>query len=339
MASRVSIYRPDGAYLADIECRVSRTWRLNAIGQAKIIIANNDIHATPDIICLGNYILIENDRAGDWGGMIWTPIEFHSSHIIFSAYTAEIKLRYRRVVPGSIKGSAGLMFVRLIEMANRQETTNIIIDAAQYAGISWQEDLKYLSIYDTVIKLAENSGQDWSIEPRINEDTRRLEFVANWHERRGSDHYYRLEEGVHLERPPGAGLIIEGDITNDVLVYGNSGSVISSIYTNKIDDESRAQHGLLQQSFGIDATTANVIEAAADGILKTLKQPKARHNLIAIDVNSAFNYLGIGDSVMVRLLYYGFQNGRLGQEFRARIIGKEYDETVGKMALLVEETI
>lgn len=344
--TRVSIYDRHGGYLTDIESRCTRSWVLDAIGVAKITVATNDPKVTVRNFFPGNLILIENDRLGAWGGVLWTPQDFLVGSLQVTAYTPEYLLRQRRVRQQSITGTAGALFTQLINLANIQEDTQIRLGTVTSDGPSWTETLKYQSIYDMLIKLHDKTGQDWSIEPRIDTGGK-LVFDANWHWRRGTDWNYRFEEGVHIERPSGAGMQIQTDPANDILAYGNSGSATQALYSNKINQTSVDLYGLRQTSFGVDATTADNLSAVAQAKLDELSYPINQHKLVIVDEPNtadadkrAFRYSNLGDSIIYNAAHYGWSpaDGTIGQgDTRIRIIAREFDETQGKMPVTVYE--
>ena len=342
MATRIQIFDRAGIRLDEINARCTRSWILDGIGVAKITLASSDSKATFRNLFPGNLVFIENSRAGNWGGILWTPVSFLRGSVALTCYSAEYILRQRRVTPFTASGTAGQIFQMALTMANQQEETRIIAGTIESDGPAWSEVFKYQTIYEIMVKCHEKSGQDWSLIPAIGTDGR-LTFQANWHIKRGSAFNYRLEEGLNLEAPEGAVLTVEEDVANDVLVYGNSGSITSALYSNKIDQLSRGAYGLRQASFGVDSTDTAGLDAAAAAKLLELAYPTNTHRLVILDQPSsfpAFNFIDLGNQLVYNNASYGFntQTGAIGQgEVNIRITHREYDETVGKMPITAYE--
>lgn len=334
---RVTFYRRDGLRLDEIECTCTRSWMLNGIGQARISIPRNDAKVSRRNIDFGAYVLIEHPRVGDWGGVIWPQLQWTDKTVELIAYDPAFLLKQRRVGNGAITGTAGQMMSQLVDIANQQENARVAVGSIVSNGPSWTETLKYASIYDTMIKLAQRSGQEWSFTSGLDKDGR-LTFYANWHVKKGKNYNKRLEEGTHFEKPSGVAIVVSGDIANDILVFGYSSSSSQLVVSNKIDQASVDRYGLRQYSLGIESNNAAAVAAQAQVLLDQRAWPVVSHRLVLLDVDNAFNYAGLGDRFICRRVDYGLGvDGTPGYTFRARVIAREFDETEGKMPLTVDE--
>ena len=172
MSTRVRFFNRDGSQAAEIECTCTRTWVLNAIGQAAIQIPLNDDKLTLDNTNFGQLVLIEHPRAGNWGGKVFTPYRENDTegYAEIIAYTAEYILKQRRVVNVTFTGTAGQIFQQLIGLANQPEDTRIRIGSIENAGLSWTQTVDISDAYSVLVDIAKKSQQYWSIEPVIGAD-------------------------------------------------------------------------------------------------------------------------------------------------------------------------
>jgi len=346
MSGSVTFYNKNGQRFqnGEIECTYSRSWRLNGAGVAKITVPISEGKLTAELAAYGGFVVIEDDRAGTWAGMLWQPYSETEDTVEFTAYTPEKILAQRRVTPGTITGSAGAMFESLIAIANQNEATLITVGVIDSSGLSWTETLANEYVFDVVARLANKSNQYWSIDPAIGDDGL-LTFTANWYTRRGTDYAIRLEEGQHFARPAGLAWVEDGDVVNDVLVYGNSSSAASAITARQVDAVSQATYGLRQGSFGIDSDDASTLNAAAAAILQARAYPRRDHRMLLLDVymdstqtTRAFDYTREGDTFIMVRPRHGYSTfGHGGYEARVQVLAREYDATEGRMALTVRE--
>jgi hypothetical protein len=248
-------------------------------------------------------------------------------------------LKQRRIVNQSFTGTAGQIFQAVIQLANQQEDTRLKVGQIASAGLSWTEVVDFSSCYDVLISIAKKSGQYWSIEPAIDAGGL-LYFSANWHEKRGKDWpgAVRFEQGTHTEASRGAGLMVQGEINNDILVYGTSGSQASKISAAAIDTDSKGQWGLSQLTVGVTDTDQASLNAAVKNVLAQSKQPIFTPRMVLVDVacgggsGKTFDYANLGDTVN----YHRFV-GRYNGDMRVRVIAREFDERLGKMPVTVQK--
>lgn len=340
MTSRVVFHNKDGSRVAEIDCTCTRTWVLNGMGQASIQIPLNDSKLTLDNTNFGQFVHIEHPRVGAWGGKIMPPYTEHDAdgYAEIRAFTGEMMLKQRRIVNQSFTGTAGDIFYQVVNAANAVEDTRIRINAVESAGVSWTEVVDYSNAYDVLVSIARKSNQYWSIEPALDQGGL-LIFNASWHERRGKDWpaSIRIEQGTHTEVARGAGLSVQGDLTNDVLVYGNSGSQGSKIFAPSIDTAARSEWGLIQTTIGLSGDSDQAsLTAAALSLVRQYAQPIFQPRFVLLDVpcgasgQKAFDFSNLGDSMIYRRFV-----GRYAGDYRVFITTREFDERSGKLALTV----
>lgn len=348
MSGSVVFYTKDGQRFnnGEVLCWYTRSWSLNAMGTARISIPISETKLTAELVAYGGFVVIEDDRVGTWAGMLWQPYQETEEAVNLTAFTMEKALAHRRVTPGAITGNAGAMFEQLITIANVNEPTGIVAGTIDNSGLSWTETLANEKVYDVVQRIASASGQYWSIAPGIGDDGR-LGFAASWETRRGFDYNVRLEEGQHFVRPTGPAWVEDGDVVNDVFVYGNSSSSTSTPTARQVDAVSQGLYGLRQDSVGIDTDDVATLNAVATNILRARAYPRRDHRLYLADVYldstqtaRAFDVAREGDTfIMVRPRHGYSGSGHGGFEARVQVLAREYNATDGRMALVVREYV
>lgn len=337
MPTRVEVYSRKGVLLTEIIGPDTTTaWKLNGIGQAKLSVAKTDPAVTEEYLRFGNGIRIRNGEAGDWGGVLAPPRDWFANSITLTAYTAEYRLKGRNSYSAAYTGAAGDMFTSIIDEANRNEDTGIDLYNAHSGGGSWTEPGDN-NLYAIMTRIANRSGQDWGFVPVLDSGNR-LRFNAYWYDRRGTDWDFALEEGRNIKASEGSLFLSEqGDIANSLTLRaytdGNSEDV------NVSDLSSQETYGLLQDFRTLripDGLNRSVYAAL---LLSQSASPRKTYYPIALNVGNTFDYLGLGDSVELKLKRYGFTGSQLGTTTRVRILAKEYSEKSGEMRLVVDEVI
>jgi hypothetical protein len=146
----------------------------------------------------------------------------------------------------------------------------------------------------------------------------------------------RFEQGTHLEAARGNSIAVQGDLANDVLVYGNAGSQASKIYSAAIDSPARDQWGLNQLTIGVSDADQASLNAAVVGILNQVKQPVFNAKFVLLDVpcgggsGKAFDFANLGD-----VATYHRTVGRYAGDWRIRVMAREFDERTGKLELII----
>lgn len=335
MPTRIEVYSHSGILIAELTGAVSTTaWKLNGIGQAKISIAKTDSAVTEDFLQFGNRIRIRNDVAGDWGGELAPPRDWYASSLTLTAFSAEYRLKRRSPIAASYTGTAGEIFTAMIADANIPADTGIDLYTANSSGGAWTEQGDN-DLYSIMARIRARSGQDWGFFPVLNASNR-LRFNAYWYTHRGTDWNFALEEGWNIKDMEGSILLSEqGEIVNDLTLRaystGNSEDV------NVVDLASQATYGLNQDFRTLRVPDGLDRSAYAALLLGQSSQPRRTYYLIALNVGGTFDYLGLGDSVELKLRRYGFTGNELGTTTRVRVLAKEYSEQSGEMRLIVDE--
>lgn len=341
MATQVFVYDKSGNAIGDLMAPlVFRSWVLNEYGKAYLTIAKTSDKCTERLLRFGNYVVIKHDTAGDWAGIVWTPRNWSTDTVEVVAYGPEYLLKLRRGDGPTIKkltGTAGNIYSQILDDANAEAEYKIFDGDIWEGGVSREESIRYDNLYDTVQRVSSRSGNDWGIDYEID-SFNRLRFKASWYSQRGKLQTLRLEEGVNLKEPQGVVLSEQGDIINDLVVYGNAAVSGGAVFAPGTDPASIGKYGLAQGAVSEQINTQATVDASCAAQLSFYKEPRRVYrNLVALNVNSTFQALGLGDILPLRLLRYGFTGDAISTDTYVRVLAKEFEDTRGEMVLTATE--
>jgi hypothetical protein len=356
MEGRITLYSNTGVALAEVQGTAPRGWLLNKFGQAKIRLPLSEFKSAdyPSArlderhVQIGNLVLVEHDRVGDWAGVITTPItdDVMSGEKELTAYTAEWLLLFRIAPRGRIVGTRGQVFQQLIQFANDVPGPRFGVGMIYGGGgnVKPFRPGRHPSIYDSIMgKMSgERAGHDWGLTHAFTEDGR-LYFLGNWYGTRGEYRPNRaLIEGHNMRVPSGAALAVEGEIINEIRIIGEKERPQQSggkPGVTQRDTASIEQYGIFQKKRGYEETDLAEIGDYGTTILNEQAQPRRRFIVEALDVNNTFDWLQLGDVIPLKLYRAGFSGGQLGIDTDLRILGRAFDETEGYLKLAVEESV
>ena len=204
-------------------------------------------------------------------------------------------------------------------------------------GASVSKEYHYKNIYSAIRELADESGNDWSLDP-VLDAAGRLTFQANWYERRGRNNGHSLYEDVNI-RLAEVALREQGVIGNRVRCFGSSGSWSERIDAIRTDEESIGRYGIRYVTVNTDADTTEQLSDIADQYLVYYRDPRKTYNLVVIDndTTNTFKYCRLGDTLTAEYYTVGFTGSELGSKTTVRIMQMEFDEANNQLTLTADE--
>jgi hypothetical protein len=337
--SIITLYDKTGKLLAEVPGSVAvRAWSLNENNQAQFVIPTSSALCREDYLRFGNYVMITHPKLPVWAGMIDPTRGWELDHVEITAFTPEYILKGRRGAgEATYTGSPGSIFTTLIGSANSRYPTLINLGEIFKAGASASRKLNFSTIYDGVIQLSQNTGEDFDVTPV--ESNGILSFVANWYKRKGDTKNLMLEEGVNVERASKV-VIEQGDIINVLQGMSDGGSSGSKMTVELQDAASIALYGVRQSSYSFQGIKDRAaLTTNTQAMLLQKRNPRKTFVLAALDVGTTFNDIRLGDIFPVSMKYIGFKTGGLGMETLIRVEGMAYDDNEGKLKLVCNEMI
>lgn len=331
MADRIIFYDRAGVPLEEIAGRARCRWALNDVGTARITIPLTEPKLRAEVIRYGNFVRAQHRTAGDWAGVIRTPETWTDSAVEVTALTAEALLR-DRWGKTRLEGSAGERFAALIELANTEEDTRLRVDEVDDYGPTLRERVDFEPLLDVLRRTHETDGGDWGVEPALDA-LGHLIFKASWYARRGVRRAETLREG-HNVALAGRILVAQGEIANDVFAFDDRAAPTERRTFRVVDEASITQFGLRQAVIAVVGEAPDSVSAAARAELARRRALRRVFMPIVVEPTPGdiYPFLGLGDTVGLQWVRAGF-----GIETRVRILAKEFDDTEGKMPLVVEE--
>lgn len=347
---RISIYTKMGIKLCEIDASFHCIWTMPPnIGTAFLTISLNDPKCTYRNFNIGNYVLFQHERLGDWCGII-TPINrkaWNASDktLTISMMQVEYHFSRRRAGAGAaINGTAGVIFKQLCQMANDVGDCLIRFDGYIWGGGVACDivDPKDAMLLDLMADVIVKSPVDWWFEPLIDPKNNNLYFSARLAQKRGTNRSYALREGFNIETPTGDFYTEEGNLINDVIEVGSAAQNAGAPKATAKNPFSIAEYGVWQGSESNSATDQATVQSAADICVVKNAQPLRKYLLTAIEtVESPYTFakIGQGDDVLIDIYsvgFFGLGRGN-GVNDTARVISREFT-TDDKRLILVTET-
>lgn len=333
----VRLFNRNGYEIGSVETIAVRSWVLNGYGQTKFNISINDPMASEDKIQFGNFVFIEHPTLPSWGGHIEITRLWKNGYIEVTAYTQERFLRWRRGPQSKLlSGTAGSIFLQILEYANSQGDTMISPGNIFTGGKSTSETINFSELYKDINRIANRVNMDWDVVPEIDNDGR-LHFFANWYESKGvtvSNFVY--EDGVNIEAEETI-LSEDNDIINELTGYGEGATWDSRIYYTERNEESIAKYGLRQWGKEYPGVTnMETLQANVHEELLRRCNPKKKFSVTVIDKGDAFKYLKLGNVIKYKTTFAGFTGKQIGTEAKCRISGLSYEEDDNVVPVTIE---
>lgn len=336
MAHQVTIYNYRGEPLTDVHYPITIGWTLNRPYAGTMVVPITDevfLDWQEELVQYGNLVLVQDDDAGWWGGVIDTPRGWNGDSIVCSIYSAEYLFKFRRTpeAPVMLDRHAGSLLSTLIDYANAPG--DLLVKAGQIwgGGVPHQRTYTANVIYDCITKLSDAVGNDWRVVPQLINN--RLQFTCDWLETMGEYQAYPLKEGYNLARSSTM-LKEEGPIHNDIFGYGNVVTWSKNVKTTRQNPDSIGRYGLRQAPFSVDSNSQTSVDQSVQVELDRRKDPSKKLYPLVINKDETFKYLGLGDIIPLSFTDVGFTGGKLGMDVNARIVGKEYTPQAGGTAIM-----
>lgn len=340
--SRVSLYdRRDGSFLTTIKTRTDRSWVLNDYGTCTFKFSLKDAKAIRRFLEFGTLVYVEHDRQPGWGGVLDPDEDWNDDETIsMNAFSGEYLLMFRRSPLNLVfsHGSAGTLFKRFIDESNKPEDLLIRQGSIWLGGTPAEDTMDGKSFYSHAKGLAKNRGNDWSIDAVINPVTFRMNFTANYFEKRGTGRLLTLKEGHNIEKRNNP-LKVQRKIVNDLLGIGE-GSDTERPTWNEVDQASRDRYGLRQDSEDLTKTEPASVKADTIALLRQYRNPRRTFKLELLDVGDAFAETRLGDTYPLVMQTVGFlSDTTIGTKTTARVLGLRYHDATETMELTVDEVV
>lgn len=339
---RVRIFDRNGFPLAEFRASVERSLVIGGEGRAEFNYPSRKTEiVNKDVLRFGNWLLVESDTLPAWVGVIDTPREWSPRIVAVHAYTPEKVFGFRRgPLEEKVTGSAGAIFEKILAKVNQAETTVIRAGDIWRGGKQREETLNPTPLSEDLQRLVERSGEEYAWRPETDTNGR-LVIYADWVQRLGTDTTALLHEGKGGGNVESLNNIFveDGDIINDILAYGDGMTWISKPISSVIDADSIQNYGLRQTAQEFTGVS-NVTTLSNNGQeqLNQKSEPIRTFHINALNVGDTFQYLRLGNRLVLRFENIGFTGESLGFETNVRIVGMVMDsDQKNKVELVLEE--
>lgn len=342
--ARVFIFSHDMSRLyAELKCRTSRSWRLNAsdeqFGIATAFVSVSEPLLSPELLQFRNVLWIHDGVLPDWVGQIGEPQNYSQSEIGIGAKAYEAALG-ERWIQARLNGGPGAVFRQLISDANAVESLNISLGDVDDGGRDVQIG-RQMSVLQGIQAIQRKTRYEWGIDASLPEGA--APVLSAWFRQKtgtdysGSTPHIDLDEHTNIEFDPGNMIMVKfGRVYNHVRIYAASGNQEDSAIGEAFNRLSVDQYGLSQYVTSEPLKTDTLTQKHAESEASSRATPKVRF-AITVNDSTVFPYLRIGNSFNLILRTVGWQNGARGWTGPVRVIGMAYDDMENKVALTLQE--
>jgi hypothetical protein len=332
MISRIRLFDRTGKWIYELAVPAFREWVLNDIGNGSFPVRAKGLARYIEV---GNYVLIENDKLGEWVGLIENPLPWSQRRFTVNVKSA-MQLFKLRV--GSheqpVAGSWGAVVNQMLGIMNNAEPTLLRIghydDGVYYASV-----VDMSNLYTYLQRALAQAGTRLDFRPVVTNG--RLAIYLDIQPTLYTPTKLKLEEGKNLKNNTSI-LIKQGDICNDVTIMGVTLDQ-QKITARATHPESIQRYGLRQVLFSEGQSQADV-DRLAEVRLAQYAFPRQTLGLTAIDKGDTLRHTRAGNAGNVELFTVGYQpDGSLGFRGPAYIRVVQLDDANKETVLVCEEII
>lgn len=341
--SRVTIYDPRGYLIGELDVPTKRSWVLNGVGRCTFtvptfdpITGGNNPKCTFDMLTYGRFVLVEhqptqnadgthNGLLPPWVGIIIPQQSWGYGKVAITAESAEQVLFYRPMGNLYLDMPPGGLFRKILEFANSYGGIQIQPGIIDMSGVNTSLTLRVTAL-EEIQNLAKYSGFEWDITPVITANNQ-LILQGNWYKKKGvpsgrilNNANLQLTDGIYTE---------QGKVYNYAYASNEGTTPQTRVVAFSKDDTSNSQHGVFAGKTVVPSSQGSaqdVMQAAADTLLASSKNPTRTFAPTLLDVDQAFSFAAVGNTWMIENNYVGFQNGGIGLNGEIRITAVEYDD-------------
>lgn len=338
---RLRIFNRRGDLEAEFIAAVSRSWIIGKRTTASFSIPVYETYCTEDVLEFGNWVLVESDELPDWAGTIVSR-EWGARVITIGAYSPE-HLISQRIGPTEkrFKGSAGELFVKLLEYVNIREDT-LLKPGEIYKSGTRQETLTPTRLSDDLKRIYERSREEYQWRPVVNANGK-LTVYGDWVLALGTESEFTLHEGTGGGNIEATNRVLMEDVPQANYLHGYGNGITWASRPQKVleDTDSISRYGLIQQSEAFrGASTLDGVEKNVRGRLLVKAKPARVYNVNALDVGDTFTFMQLGNVMNLKMQNIGFNGSTLGTIARVRIIGMYYKpDNANKVELALKEKL
>lgn len=323
-----------GRVIGELDCEVvGIAWKLSDYGQARMVLPRGEATATERLLRPGNRVLIQfGNGLPDWGGMLDLPRRWRDGRIEIVAYSGEYILKWRISAADALFVSTppGDIFQLLLAEAL---PSGVTFDQVWSGGERRSAEYHYRDLYD-IFKKDLTSQADWDVRPYLLNGN--ISFLANYYDRRGTDHGWRLAllEGVNAVD---VDMQEQGPIINDwrLAGTGTGWGEGERLYAAAGGEISQSRYGLRQKGeVRVDVGDQSTLDQSAAVAISAYTEPAEIVGLSSLDLPPArWSQYDVGDTIWVELYSAGFG----GYGSAVRLLAREYLPGQGVCSLVIEQ--
>jgi hypothetical protein len=333
--ARVSLFdNTSGRFFTDIKTLCPRSWVLDGIGDATLLIPYNSPKYREEYVMPGNRVLVLDPKMPPWVGIVSDDIEFGQSAVAVKCFEA-IKLLDQHVtfLIDTLTGSPGAQVAQLINLVNKNADSSFRLGSIYSGGES--KDLKLgNSAMSHLRTIQTTSGQDWIVNPIVEDG--RLLFELDWFEAAGIDAPSVLNEGQNMERNSSP-LSQRGPIVNQIVGYSEASTDAERLVYIGTNEASAGKFGLrMEKRTYSGVKTLSALKASVDADVIASAWPRRTSQVNALDKGNLFYDLRLGNRLYTRFVRPGFEPGSVGIENWFRLWGLRTNDK-GKCELTLRQ--
>lgn len=339
---RVFLYDKDGHLLIEPDASVGKLmWGLGDKVETTISIPLSTQGLNRYLVRMANQVYIQHEYLPDWGGVIWSPMEWKAGELVLHAQSAEIYLAGRVVhrKQGGKRDVGGIVFGILQDM-ERREDTPITIDSwrIEPGSVVKSSDIQRgEDIYGVLNGLAEKYGFEWWLEPQLSNG--KPEYLFCWQKRRIA---YRtdieLGENGNAEWMDNVRVVEKARLTTSYMEIKRSSGADSDINIVPTSDEDHKRYGLWEKAINVeDVSAGGEISQEVDRAMREDRPRRSVHFKALLGVTNLSKVMRPGSIHRFYAPGAGFYNNDYGMNTIVRIKQMAYSDDNGYLEAVADE--
>ena len=317
---------------------------INEAGQSLVSLPRLTQSISRHLIKPRNLLSFQDENYGLWAGVIWTPRGWERSRVNLTVYSGEFLFNFRRAPMDEFNGASGVIASKLLNFANLREPLGVLQGEVFTGGVSHQFTTKYDNMYKALTQFAERVGEEMILTPKIDEVSRKLSWTFNWYEKAGQERDFLLEYGNDFTIPDGEVLVEQGEIANDILVFGGGATPSATpISDPTTDEDSMSEYGLIEATFSNNSVVGATLNLQAEAMLAEMKEMRKTFNIRVVNSleKKTFEKTKLGDTIQLSLEGFGFDSdSSFGTDnLSVRIKARDFDPNSGILTLVVDTVL
>jgi len=319
----------DYSLLDTIQATAPREWVLNSVSTCNWEMSTLDPKCNERNLQYGNIVYIQHPTLPDWVGFLdsdpnadgrtWSS----EGKLKVHALSAEVLFEYCDLEIETMRGTAGTLYVKIINKLNEQQVVAPLFQGDIYLDGAERTHTAGGSALSSVETIGNRSDNDWNVTAEIEGNHIRL--LANWYASLGdaqdrllSENNLEFKDDIFRET---------GRIRNVIRGYGDASTSNTRVTVVMENEDSIGLYGKRSASIVFSGNRElSTLKENVRTALKNYSFPRKSFSFDIVNQDGLYNLVGLGNTFPFHLDKVGFSENGFGTSGRIRITAFSFDD-------------